>query len=283
MCNVIGAAVAGGPGQTILTSALAHLIGAEAGGLAAIAGCFPRLVPCRRGIFTAEALEAASEPKSKRNAPAAGLVWVEQTVNRGGGAVWPLETLDAVGAVARRRGLHLHMDGARLLNAAAALGTAPARVASVADSVWIDLSKGLGCPVGAVLAGSAGFIERAWVWKHRLGGAMRQSGVLAAAGLYALDHHMDRAARDNALAARLAAGVRSIAGYGLLHGPVESNLVFIDLAGTGLDAGEALERLRARGVRMGLDGPSSLRAVTHLDVGEAEVDEAIAALAAIRP
>lgn len=283
MCNVIGMAAACGPGQTILTSAHAHVIGSEAGGLSAVAGCFPRIIPCQRGIFDAEVLSVSSAPKAKRNVPRAGMVWIEQTVNRGGGAVWPLATLAQVGAVAMERGLHIHMDGARLFNAAAALGVEPAAVAEVAHSVWVDLSKGLGCPVGAVLAGSADFIERAWIWKHRLGGAMRQSGVLAAAGLYALDHHLGRAAEDNANAARLAEGVRTLPAYGLFYEPVESNLVFIDLSHTGLNSEEALCRLRDRGVRMGVDGPMSLRAVTHLHVTAEQVETAVAALRDILP
>ena len=148
-----------------------------------------------------------------RHSPRSRLVAVEQTVNRGGGAVWPLDAIEEVARMAHRHGLAVHMDGARILNAVVASGIAAQRMAAPCDSVWLDLSKGLGCPVGGVLAGSRAFIDEAWRWKHRLGGALRQSGMLAAAGLYALDHNVERLAEDHANARRLADMLGNVAGH----------------------------------------------------------------------
>ena len=148
-------------------------------------------------------VEAALRDPGGRHGPRSRLVSIEQTVNRGGGSVWPLEAIEEVARTAHRHGLAVHMDGARILNAVVASGIAAQRMAAPCDSVWLDLSKGLGCPVGGVLAGSRAFIDEAWRWKHRLGGALRQSGILAAAGLYALDHNVERLAEDHANARRL--------------------------------------------------------------------------------
>jgi threonine aldolase len=277
MCNLASAAVACRPGDVVLTSRSAHVLGSETGGLSAVAGAMPRAIPCERGIFTGEAVRAAVGPK-KRNAPDTRVVWVENTVNRCGGAVWPLAALGEVWAAARETGLHAHVDGARILNAAIALRVPPARLAEGFDSVWIDLSKGLGCPVGAVLAGSAPFVEEAWRWKQRLGGAMRQAGVAAAAGLHALDHHVDRLAEDHGNARLLADAVRRAPGCRLAFEEVDTNMVFVDVTVPGVSAEAVRDRLLARGVRVGASGPSRLRAVTHLDVSRVQVETAGALL-----
>ncbi|MGE3067021.1 MAG: low specificity L-threonine aldolase [Hyphomicrobiaceae bacterium] len=281
MCNLISVAVVCQPGSMIITSALSHLLGSECGGLAAVAGAFPRIVPCQRGIYTGEDVRRVAGTRKKRNTPVPAMIWVEQTVNRGGGVPWTLAQLADVTSAAAEYGLHRHMDGARVLNAAAALSASPQAIAAGFDSVWLDLTKGLGCPVGAVLAGSADFIERAWIWKQRLGGAWRQSGMLAAAGLYALDHNAARMAEDHVNAALLASEIRAIPGCKLMHEPVATNLVFFDVQGTGLSADDVARGLRDKNVRIGVEGATSLRAVTHIELTREAVLEASAALRAV--
>jgi threonine aldolase len=201
---------------------------------------------------------------------------VEQTTNMGGGRVWPLEQVRAVLDVARASGLATHLDGARLMNAVVASGVDAADWASGFDSAWLDFTKGLGAPVGACLAGSAAFIEEAWRWKQMLGGAMRQSGIVAAAGLYALDHHVDRLADDHARARRLAERL-DVAGVPVELEQVETNFVQIDIEPLGLERGDALGRLAAVGVGLSTTiHPTILRAVTHLDVTDEDVVRASA-------
>ncbi len=166
------------------------------------------------------------------------------------------------------------MDGARLLNAVVASGVAAKDYAAPFDTVWIDLSKGLGCPVGGVLAGTASFIEEAWLWKHRLGGAMRQAGILAAAGLYALDHHVERLAEDNQNIRLFAEKLVGVPGIATDLDAVESNIAFFDVSATGLGAVAFSETLAARGVRIGAQEPDRLRALAHLDVTRDQVLEA---------
>jgi threonine aldolase len=170
------------------------------------------------------------------------------------------------------------MDGARLFNAVVATGTSARAFAAPFDSVWIDLTKGLGAPVGAVLAGSSAFIETAWVYKQRFGGAMRQAGIIAAAGLYALDHHVERLAVDHERARRLAAGLAGIRGIALEPGGVESNIVIFDVSGTGSSGDAFADRaLASHGVRFTVLGPTTMRAVFHLDVPDDGAERALAA------
>ena len=208
--------------------------------------------------------------------PRTRLLWVEQTSNMGGGAIWPLERVREVTDLARRHALATHLDGARLLNAVVASGVAARDWAAPFDSAWIDFSKGLGAPIGSCLAGSAAFIDEAWRLKQQMGGAMRQAGIIAAAAHYALDHHVDRLAEDHANARRLAEGLAGLPGVTIDLAGVETNIILIELAGP-MDAKTSLERLRERGVRMGAPGPRTLRAVTHLDVDRAAIDRAITA------
>ena len=195
MCNEIALLVHCRPGDEVICDRTAHIITAEGGGPAALAGAMVRALDGEAGVFSPAQLADAVRARN-RYAPRSRLVVVEQTSNQGGGTIWPIETIEAVGEAAKAHGLLLHMDGARLMNAVVESGVDAARYAAPFDSLWIDFSKGLGCPVGAALAGSAAFIEAAWQWKQRLGGAMRQSGIIAAAGLYALDHHVARLAED---------------------------------------------------------------------------------------
>ena len=224
------------------------------------------------GRITPEQLLDAAHPSSKSADQRVTVLSLENTHNNAGGRVWPLAELREVVATARELGLGVQLDGARLLNAAVALDVPAAEIASQADTVTLCLSKGLGCPLGALLAGSGELIERAWREKHVFGGAMRQAGIVAAAGVYALDHHVERLADDHARARRLAAG---LAARGLAVDPamVESNFVQIDLAPLGLGQDQALARLRDAGV--GLSStirPTVLRAVTHLGVTDEDVE-----------
>jgi len=265
MCNEIALLVHCRPGDEILCDRTSHIVNYEAGGPAALAGAVMTSLDGDRGIYSAEQLKAAIRPVH-RYGPRPRVVEIENTANMGGGTVWPLETVAAVAETARDAGLIVHMDGARLLNAVAASGVSAKEYAAHTDTVWIDFSKGLGAPVGAALAGSAEFIHEVWRWKQRIGGAMRQAGVIAAAALYALDHNQDRLAEDNANARAFADIVASSPAFAIDPTTVESNIVIFDLADGG-DAAALSARAEAEaGVRVGAIGPSTLRAVTHLDV-----------------
>lgn len=277
MCNEIALAVHCRPGDEVLCDATSHLIGFEGGGPAALAGVMLNPIAGTRGVFGVDQLRAKLRP-DRPHAPRQRLVEVEQTANLGGGTVWPLATLMEVAALARDHGLATHLDGARLFNAAIASGIDVATFAAPFDSVWVDFSKGLGAPGGAVLAGSAEFVREAERLKLRWGGAMRQSGIIAAACDYALDHHVARLAEDHANARRLADGIAAIDGLAIDAATVETNLVYFDVTAPGLDAVELCRRLAAHGVRMGEMGPRTVRAVTHLDVGQADIDAALALL-----
>jgi threonine aldolase len=275
MCNEIALRVHARPGEEVIAHHTAHPINFETGGPGALAGVNMRSIDGPRGQFDAAAVEAAVRPQS-RYSPRTRLVWVEQTSNLGGGSVWPLSRIEAVTAVARRHGLSTHMDGARLMNAVVASGVSARDYAATFDSAWIDFTKGLGAPVGAALAGSRAFIEEAWRLKQQMGGAMRQAGIIAAGGIYALRHHVKRLADDHANARRLAEGLAALPGVSLDPSTVETNIVFFELTGD-LTAPVVVERLLARGIRMGALGERTIRAVTHLDVDASGIDRALAA------
>jgi threonine aldolase len=277
MCNQIALAVHCRAGDEIIAAANAHIISSEGSGAAVFAGSTVRAIPAPNGIFGAGELAAAVRQQRVKS-PRSKLVVVEQTSNRGGGAVWPLETVRAVAGAARDNGLLLHMDGARLMNAAVATGVAAQSYAELFDSVWLDLSKGLGCPVGGVLAGSSAFIREADRWKHRFGGAMRQAGILAAAGIYALDHNVERLAEDHRNARLFAERIGGFRGLRLQPDTVETNLVFFDVEQTGLDAQEVARRVAGRGVRIGVESKFVMRAVFHLDIDPAGTQTAVEAL-----
>jgi len=274
MCNEIALRVHARPGEEVIAHHSAHPINFETGGPGALAGVNMRTIDGARGQFDAAAVEAAVRPAS-RYAPRSRLVWVEQTSNLGGGSVWPLERLEAVAKVAKSHGLATHMDGARLMNAVVASGVSARDYAAPFDSAWIDFTKGLGAPVGAALAGSRAFIDEAWRCKQQMGGAMRQAGIIAAGGVYALRHHVKRLAEDHANARRLAEGLARLPGVRLDPSTIETNIVFFDLTGS-LTAPAAVERMLAHGVRMGALGARTIRAVTHLDVDAAGIERALA-------
>ena len=196
MCNQISVAVHCRPGDEIIADKTAHMVNTEGGGLAVFAGAMARTVDGERGVFSGEQLKAAIR-NPRRHTPKPRMVVIEQTSNSAGGSVWPLNSVIEVGAIAHEKNLIMHMDGARLLNAVVASGHKASEFSKPFDSLWLDLSKGLGCPIGAVLAGSKNFIEQAWQWKQRMGGAMRQAGIVAAAGVYALEHHVNRMVEDH--------------------------------------------------------------------------------------
>ncbi len=280
MCNAIAYRVYCRQGDSVIMDQLAHPIHAEAGGPAALSGCMiTQLDGGRRGVFSGSAVDKAMKPY-KHNRPVPKVVSIEQTSNFGGGACWTLDEVKDVAVASKRHGLAMHMDGARLLNAVTATGTSAKDFATNCDSTWIDLSKGLGCPVGVVLVGSRDFIEESWRWKHQFGGAMRQSGIIAAAGVYALENHVERLAEDHTNAKRLAQGLMQIPGIEVDPEEPETNMVFFDTAGTGIDTYEMSERLLKKGIRIGAGyGPRDLmRAVTHLDVNAASIDTALAAI-----
>ena len=281
MCNEIALAVHCQAGDEVVIDGTAHAITAEAGGPAVVARALLRPVNGERGVYTAAQLEAAIRVPL-RQAPVSRLAWVEQTSNFGGGTCWTLEQVTAVCDLAHGRGLRTHCDGARVMNAVVATGTPAAAFGRHFDSIWLDLSKGLGAPVGGVLAGSADFVERAWRWKQRLGGAMRQSGIIAAAGVYALENNVDRLAEDHDNARVLAEGLARLPGVALDPARVETNIVFFDVAGTGIGAQAVADRaLAEHGVRVGSVGPTHIRAVTHLDISRAGVDLALEALRSV--
>jgi threonine aldolase len=279
MCNEISFAVWCRPGDEILMAATAHPLNFEGGGPAALVGAVITPLPGRRGMFTGERVESAIRPPD-RYFPRTRAVSIEQTTNLGGGACWPLEEIESICSLAHGRGLVAHLDGARLLNAVVVSGVAASSYARHFDSAWIDLSKGLGAPVGAVLAGSADFVEEAWRFKQRWGGAMRQAGIIAAGGVYALRHHVDRLKEDHANAALLARGLAEMPGIELDPDIVDTNIVIFDVAGTGMMAAEFIARMKDEHdvLFSPLLGATSVRAVTHLDVTGAEVEAAVAAV-----
>ncbi len=270
MCNGIGFRLhvrAGG--DEVLLHRWSHPIVAEAGGPAELAGAMVNRLDGDGGMFTAEQVEEALWPDD-RYMPRSRLVSVEQTTNMGGGRIWPLEQIQSVLDVARSHGMRAHLDGARLLNAVVAAGVPAADYASGFDTAWLDFSKGLGAPVGAVLCASREQIDEAWRWKQMLGGAMRQAGVLAAGCLYALDHHVERLAEDHENARALADGLRAL-GMDVL--PQDTNIVIASVD----DPASVIEALAEEDVRISSAGRGRIRCVTHLDVDRAGVDTALEA------
>jgi threonine aldolase len=276
MCNEIAFRLHVRPGgDEVLLDRTSHPVNFEAGGPAAFSGAMLYPLDGDGGIFSPAQVEAAVRPRD-RYMPRSRLVSIEQTTNLGGGRVWPLETIHGVLDVAGANDLRAHMDGARLMNAVVASGVPAARYADGFDTVWIDFTKGLGAPVGACLAGSRGSMEEAWRFKQMIGGAMRQAGVLAAAGLYALDNHVERLAEDHEHARMLAAGIAELAAVKIDPERVETNIVICEVA----DAPAVVAALEERNVRICALGPRLLRMVTHLDVDRAGIERALSAFSA---
>ncbi|MBS0644646.1 MAG: threonine aldolase family protein [Proteobacteria bacterium] len=277
MCNQIAILTHCRPGDEILAHESAHIIANEGGGPGALAGAVVWGLRGARGMFDSQAIGAALRER-RRNSPPQTLLAVEQTSNAGGGSVWPLSLLNDVLGTAHAEGMKTHMDGARLMNAVVASGVPAAQMVDGCDSVWLDFTKGLGAPLGAVLCGSAAFIDEAWRWKQRLGGSLRQGGVCAAACLYALDHNVDRLAEDHANAKALAEGLAAIPR--LAVETPETNLVFFDTRGTGQTATELAASVRREGLSVSVVGAYRVRACTHLDVTAADMAPAVEIIAA---
>jgi threonine aldolase len=275
MANAIALHLHSRPGDELLAEENSHVLIAELGGPAVFAGLLTRPIATTNGRFGPEEVRARVRARNDSHAPRTRVVSIENTHNSSGGRVWPVAEVAAVAAECRAFDLRLHLDGARLLNASAALGVPAAEIAGHADTVTLCLSKGLGCPLGALIGGSREAMREARRLKHLFGGAMRQAGIVAAAGVYALDHHVERLADDHARARRLAEGLLD-AGMPVDLEQVETNFVQIDVGRLDLTKQEALARLHADGI--GLSGtihPTVLRAVTHLDVSDEDVERAI--------
>lgn len=274
MANQVAIRAATEPGDELIIDETTHSYNYETAGPAALSGVSVRLIRGPRGIFTAADVEAGLRPDSS-HFPRSRMVIMENTNNRGGGSIWPVEAMAAVRAAAQRHGLHVHIDGARLLNACVAKGLKPTDYTRHADSCSLCFSKGLGAPVGSIVAGPRAFIQRCHRFRKMFGGAMRQAGLLAAAALYALDHNVPRLAEDHANARRFAEAIAELPGIRLDPAAVETNIVIFDLLPAAGPVSDFLAQLESRGVRMFQTGPGRIRAVTHLDVSREQIDRAI--------
>jgi threonine aldolase len=274
MCNEIAFRLHIRPGgDEAILHRTAHPIIAEAGGPAAFAGAMMQPLDTPRGMFSGDDVRGAIRYPD-RYSPRSRLVSVEQTTNMAGGRVWPLALIRDVVEAAKEFSLRLHMDGARLMNAVVASGVPAAEMTRGFDTAWLDFTKGLGAPLGAVLAGSGDLIEEAWRYKQMLGGAMRQAGIVAAGALYALDHNVERLAVDHENAAALARGLAEVPGVTLDPAEVETNIVIFEVD----DPAGVCEKIERDGVRMGVVGSRQIRAVTHLDVDADGVQRAVDAV-----
>ena len=274
MANQIALRILTRPGDEVLAEENSHVFINEQGGPAVFSGLVMRGLPGHRGRIAPEQIRAAMRDWSSGHMPVTRLVSLEDTHNSAGGRVWPLDELDAIVETARELDLRVHLDGARIVNAATALGVPAAEIGRRTDTVTLCFSKGLGCPLGAIVAGSAELMVAARRGKHLFGGAMRQAGIVAAAGIYALDHHVERIADDHARARRLG-DAWAAAGLPVDPEQVETNFVFLDVGPLGLAPPEAMGRLDAAGVRLSPTvHPTILRAVVHLDITDEDVERA---------
>ena len=273
MANLVALMTHCRPSDEVFMDREAHVLWYESGGLASVAGVVPTIVASERGHILPDALAAAIRPGNVHY-PTARLVWLENTHNRGGGSVMPLEQQRAVEQVARDHDLPVHLDGARVFNAAIAQGVPAAELAEGVDSLIVDLSKGLSCPLGALVVGDRAFIEEARFRKRILGGGMRQAGVIAACGLVAFDELIDRLGEDHARARRLAEGLASVHGIGVDLDSVETNMVYADVSALGASK-DVVAVLRAAGVLVSDRPPDHIRFVTHLQISDADVDETL--------
>jgi len=274
MCNQIAFKVHTKPGDEIIMHEESHPAHLEGGAVAAL--CHLMIYPVKGagGVFTADEISAAVRPVDPLY-PSSRLVLVENTHNLCGGTIWPLESVRSVCARAAELGLATHLDGSRLLNACAANGVTPSQYCEPFDSCMIALSKGLGAPVGSVLAGSKSFIESATKWRRAFGGAMRQAGIIAAAGIYALKHNVERLEEDNANARRLAEGLSGCASIDINPDSVQTNIVVFDIERTGMQPTEFMRKLLGHNVRMSSYRGFKARAVTHMDVSASDVETVI--------
>src|SRR5689334_2421145 len=277
MANQIALQILGRPGDALLVERHAHIMLSELGGPATHSGLLTIGLDGTKGRFSPDQVVSEIRDRTSVHVPPTRIVAVENTHNSSGGRVWPLEEIDALVATCHEHDLVAHLDGARLVNAAVACGVEPARIGAPFDTVTLCFSKGLGCPLGALIAGSPELMQQARRGKHYFGGAMRQAGIVAAAALYALDHHVERISDDHARARRLAEGLVE-AGVGVDLDQVETNFVQIDV---GPDRAAPIDRLKERGVLVSTTvHPQVVRAVTHLDISDDDVDDAIVSIPA---
>jgi threonine aldolase len=277
MANQLAIRAHTSPGDEIMCHRDSHVYCYEGGAWAAISGCSIALLEGQRGQFTSPDIEAAIRVDD-HHFPASRLLVIENTQNRGGGAIWPIEDIECVTSTAKRRGLSCHLDGARIWNAAAVSGVSLADYGQHFDTVSACFSKGLGCPVGSIVCGDADIIHRVYRGRKMLGGAMRQSGILAAAALYAIDHNRSRLAEDHAAATKIATTLATIDGVVIDPDMVETNIVYFDIKG---NAADCVRTLEDKGVRMLDTGPHTLRAVTSLAVTATDIENVCSLLPAV--
>jgi threonine aldolase len=283
MGNQLSLRVHARSGTEVILEGRSHIFHYEMAGMAALSGLLPRPVDAPRGRMTKEQVAAWIRPESVYYLPRTSVLALENTHNFAGGAVVPRSVIDPLLALAVEKGLATHLDGARLWNAAAALGVSEASLAAGFDSVMACFSKGLRAPVGSAVAGSKAFIAEARRVRKLFGGGMRQAGVIAAAALVALEDERERLPEDHARAKKLAEGLAGIRGLRIDPADVETNILFFFLEGEWGDSAGAVAKLQSRGVLAGAAGPSSIRMVTHADVGDADVDRALRAFEEISP
>ena len=273
MGNLIGIAVNARSGEELIADADSHAFYYETGGAAAVCGVQIRPVATERGVMSPRQVEEAVRPRDDPHQPITAAITFENTHNRHGGIVWPLEDLRAASDAAHSQGLRVHLDGARIFNAAVALGVSAAKIAAAADTVTFCLSKGLACPVGSIFCGSEDDVDQARRWRKRLGGGMRQVGVLAAAGLIALDHMVDRLAEDHSNAHTLAEGLAELPGVRCDLSRVQTNLVFFDL--DTVPAPAFTDECARRGLLGDWVDQHRMRFVTHYGVDAEDVQSAL--------
>ncbi|QHS23659.1 low-specificity L-threonine aldolase [Virgibacillus sp. MSP4-1] len=261
------------PGQEMILEEDAHIYKFEGAAISALAGVQPRPIKGTKGAMNPEDLEAAIRPDDI-HFPETGMIGLENTHNQSGGTILPLENMKEVYEMARRNQVPVHLDGARLFNASVASGISVQTYASYTDTVQFCLSKGLGAPIGSIIAGSKDFIQRARKWRKRLGGGLRQAGIIAAPGMVALTDMVDRLAEDHKNAKNLAQGFDRIDGLNV-ENDVETNIIVLNVKGTSYTASEFVERLKERGILAGALGPDSVRLVTHLDVTSEDIETAL--------
>ena len=280
MANQVCLRILTSPGDEVICDLAAHNFRNECAGGAVLSGLSFYPLPGDRGRISADQVAAAIQPENV-HLPISRVVAIENTHNRGNGSVYSLSSIRAIAKVTRAHGLSLHLDGARLFHACLAGGYSAQNLAAPFTTVSICLSKGLGAPVGSLVVSSAERIKAAIRVRKQLGGGMRQVGVLAAAGLYALEHNIDRLAEDHARAKRLALGLAGMKGLSLDPAEIETNIVIFDISPSGLSVPEAVAAAEAEGVRLVPFGGTDLRAVTHLDVDDAGIDRALSGLARV--
>jgi threonine aldolase len=264
------------PGDEVIIESSSHPYNFEGGAGAALSGIQFHCLKGTRGILDGSQIEEAIRP-ADHHFPVTKLVCLENTHNRGGGSIYPLEKMADIYRLAQSKGLLVHLDGARLWNASVAAGIKPREYAQWADSVSVCLSKGLGAPIGSLVAGPKLFIDRVHRFRKMFGGGMRQAGIIAAAGIYALDHHLERLKEDHQNAKRLAVGLKELKGVSIEPKHVETNIVIFDIADTGMTASQVAEAIKKEGVLIHAFGKTQIRLVTHLDASNDDIEGALKA------